>query len=198
MILQKLVDMIDMGRIAIGKDYKEMRICELGDQRMKWHPLQTGKRYLIEEKGVAEHISIDINAKNGAIPLDLTKPIDKWNNYFDMVTNFGTTEHVDNQFEVFRNIHNFTKVGGVMIHTVPIVGGWTRHCNIHYEAWAFKEIAKSMNYKVVYADNRLVDGRWKDQKEIDKTLVCAILLKSDDGAFMEENQFNTNGDIKHG
>ncbi len=55
-----------------------------------------------------------------------------------------------------------------------------------------------MNYKVVYADNRLVDGRWKDQKEIDKTLVCAILLKLDDGAFMEESLFNVNGGIKHG
>ncbi len=196
MILQKLVDLMDIACVAINKNYNEIRICELGDQRMKWHPLLTGKRYLTEEKKVIEHISIDINAQNGAVPLNLAAPINKWNNYFDLVTNFGTTEHVGNQFEVFRNIHNFTKIGGAMIHTVPIVGGWLRHCNIHYEPWFFTDLANLLNYKIVYAENRIVDGRWRNQTEIDKTLVCAILIKEKDTPFIQENKFNIKQGIK--
>lgn len=187
---------MDIACHAMNKSYKDIRVCELGDQRMKWHPLLTGKRYLTEEKGVIEHISIDINAQHGAIPLNLAALIDKWSNYFDLVTNYGTTEHVNNQFEVFRNIHNFTKVGGAMIHTVPIVGGWAKHCSIHYEPYFFTDLAIILNYRVVYAQNRIVDGRWKNQAEIDKTLVCAVLIKEKNVSFVSENEFNDMSGIK--
>jgi len=194
MILQKVADLMDIACDAINKKYNEIRVCELGDQRMKWHPLLTGKKYLMEEKGVIEHISIDTNARNGAIPLDLASPIDKWNGYFDFVTNYGTTEHVYNQFEVFRNIHNFTRVGGAMIHTVPIIGGWAKHCNIHYGPRFFVDLAGLLNYNVAYAENRIVDGRWRNQPEIDKTLVCAVLIKKEDNIFVSmENFLNLKG-----
>lgn len=92
----------------------------------------TGKNFC-ESRG-AEHISFDINEKDGALKCDLSKPMDiKWEFYFDIVTNCGTTEHVLNQYQVFKNIHNICKPNGIMIHSIPLVGYWRRHCTFHYK-----------------------------------------------------------------
>lgn len=39
---------------------------------------------------------------------------------YDLVTNFGTTEHVMDQVRAFRTIHDLTKVGGLIFHVIPI------------------------------------------------------------------------------
>ena len=93
MILKEIVHLMDVALEAMNKNYKEILVCELGNQRMKWNRHRTGKVYLTD-KGVLEHVSIDMNGQNGALKLNLGAPIDKWRNYFDMVTNYGTTEHV--------------------------------------------------------------------------------------------------------
>src|ERR1700749_4780572 len=68
-----------------------------------------------------DYMTIDIDNTPDSIPLDL--------NYddvpselrlsFDLVTNLGTTEHVANQLNAFKVIHDLTRVGGVMFHDVP-------------------------------------------------------------------------------
>ena len=37
-----------------------------------------------------------------------------------MVTNCGTTEHIEQQYEVFKNLHNCAKVGCFFINSVPL------------------------------------------------------------------------------
>ena len=39
---------------------------------------------------------------------------------YDLVTNFGTTEHVMDQMRAFRTIHDLAKVGGIIFHAMPI------------------------------------------------------------------------------
>ena len=39
---------------------------------------------------------------------------------YDLVTNFGTTEHVFDQVKCFRAIHDLTKIGGIMFHVLPL------------------------------------------------------------------------------
>src|ERR1041384_5416258 len=57
---------------------------------------------VFEAMGI-RHVSVDWNGKDGALPLDLRQPLNLGR--FDMVTNFGTSEHVeDNQKAVWRNI----------------------------------------------------------------------------------------------
>ena len=64
------------------------------------------------------HVSVDLNAQNGAMPMDLREPIHFGT--FDMVTNIGTSEHVvDKQDVVWKNIVKSTKVGGVTICCLP-------------------------------------------------------------------------------
>jgi len=71
------------------------------------------------------HVSVDWNGRDGALKLDLRKPIDLGT--FDMVTNIGTTEHVSEQAPVWRNICEAMHVGSVLISTTPIEGHWWWH-----------------------------------------------------------------------
>jgi hypothetical protein len=71
-----------------------LRMVELGNQFMKGIKIETGKiakDYFIS-KGF-DHTSIDINGKDGAIPISLNKEIinNSLIKSFDILTNFGTT-----------------------------------------------------------------------------------------------------------
>lgn len=68
-----------------------------------------------------KHTTIDLDTRHDAIPLDLNtdqvpEPLRR---QFDLVINTGTTEHVANQAQAFRIIHDLTRKGGVMFHDVP-------------------------------------------------------------------------------
>ena len=39
-----------------------------------------------------------------------------------MVTNFGTTEHIANQLQSFKIIHDLAAPGALMLHVVPAGG----------------------------------------------------------------------------
>lgn len=116
------------------------RIIELGNQhfhtndaRMDSHcGTHVAKRWA-ESLGI-EHVSIDTNGLDGALALDLSKPI-----YgvepADIVTNFGTSEHVgiEGQDQCFANIRDLCKPGGVMLHAIPLVGYWPGHSDVDYD-----------------------------------------------------------------
>jgi len=190
MILKELFDLLDVAKKSINAEYKGMKICELGNQLMKWSKYLTGKKYFIDQ-GVAEHISIDINGKDGAIRIDLSKPVDKWHNYFDMVTNFGTAEHVSNGiYEAFMNIHNFTRPGGVMINVGPIRGGCPWHSPYHYDADFFNKLSKIAKYRYVLGQTRMTAGRRGfSRTELDKSFVCAVMVKEIDSPFVSKEDF---------
>ena len=84
-----------------SKRNRKKWMLELGNQRIRNNVQKeykikeiTGKQYF-ESLGVI-HYSIDKNGKDGAIPLNLSKPITDnfWLNKFDIGTNFGTLEHI--------------------------------------------------------------------------------------------------------
>jgi len=123
---KKYINYIEKNSNKIIGGLKGKSMLELGDQVLRGMKrittLKTGKEYFSNE-GV-NHISIDLNGKRGSLKHDLSKPIinPNWINYFDIITNLGTTEHVEpqsSQYECFRNIHNFLKVGGIVIHILP-------------------------------------------------------------------------------
>jgi SAM-dependent methyltransferase len=67
---------------------------------------------------------------------------------FDLVVNAGTTEHVANQANAFRAIHDLTKVGGVMYHEVP-AGGMVDHGLISYHPKFFVRLVAQNDYRVL-------------------------------------------------
>ena len=64
---------------------------------------------------------------------------------FDLVTNCGTSEHVMNQYNVFKVMHDLTRHNGVIYHAVPI-GGYTNHGLINYTLKMFTAVSKANNY----------------------------------------------------
>jgi hypothetical protein len=189
MILEEVVDLLDLALKESNLSYKGIKICELGDQRMKWRPEGTAKNYLLG-LGVAEHISIDINGKHGALKIDLSKAIDKWKEYFDLVTNFGTLEHVENGiYEGFKNVHNFTKVGCAMIHDGPVFGGCPWHSPYHYYPEFFKKLCSINDYKLIMTEVRVVNGSRKCRTDLDRSLVCAVIIKKSNNPFCSKEDF---------
>ena len=70
------------------------------------------------------HVSVDMNGKDGALPKDLRQPLKLGT--FDMVTNFGTTEHVapgdrDGQTACWRNICQAMHMGSVLVSNRKIL-----------------------------------------------------------------------------
>ena len=189
MILKSVFDLLEMSCKAIGMEYKDISMCELGDQRMKWNKWQTGKKYF-EGKGIKEHISLDLNGRRGALAINLSKIVSDWKNHFDIVTDYGTAEHVKGIYECFCNIHNFTREGGVMIHTVPISGGWKGHSPYHFKDWFFSKLAEENGYKSILNEVRVLPpcrGRVE-------SLVCSVLIKESDTPFISKEDFiNING-----
>jgi SAM-dependent methyltransferase len=68
---------------------------------------------------------------------------------FDLVTNFGTTEHLINQLQAMRTIHDFAKPGGLMYHDLPL-GGYHTHGYFSYNPMLFQHLAQANSYEILY------------------------------------------------
>ncbi len=158
-------------------------MLELGNQELEASSSErTAKRYF-ETRGV-NHTSIDLNGLDGAIVVDLSKPSDRldWIGHFDVVTNCGTTEHVDPrdaQYEAFRNIHTWLRPGGIAIHVLPDVhaleeyGTWRGHCENYYSKEFVEMLAKANSYEIL------------DMQFLNNVLIFC-LRKSGDIPFMDD------------
>jgi hypothetical protein len=97
------------------------------------------------------YASIDIDGSPGSIPLDLnydevpTEFIGK----YDVVTNFGTTEHVANQLQSFKIVHDLATPGGLMLHVLPSSGG-LNHGLVSYNPKFFWMLGRSNGYKIAF------------------------------------------------
>jgi hypothetical protein len=96
-----------------------------------------------------DYISYDITEAPHSRLLDLNfhdvPSADKQSALF--VTNFGTTEHVANQLNAFRAIHDLLKVGGVAIHIVPFTG-MLNHSLFNYHPKFFFSLIVNNRYRL--------------------------------------------------
>jgi hypothetical protein len=76
-----------------------------------------------------EVVQLDLNGLNGALPLDLCAELTAADigGAVDLVTNFGTTEHVEDQAACWANVDRFLKVGGTLLSTTPLAGEMPHH-----------------------------------------------------------------------
>jgi hypothetical protein len=97
------------------------------------------------------YASIDIDGSPGSIPLDLNYdevPAELVGKY-DVVTNFGTTEHVANQLQSFKIIHDLATAGAIMLHVLP-AGGTPNHGLVSYNPKFFWMLGRSNGYKIAF------------------------------------------------
>jgi hypothetical protein len=170
---------------AARLDYQNLRLCELGNQYFvdPGEEVHLAKR-VYSSWGV-DHVSIDLNGENGSLVIDLDKPVPSTLvGRFDVVTNYGTLEHVNNQFQAFKNVHDMCRVGGVMIHTLTPLGHWPGHGRYYYSQEFVIQLAKGCDYAIISLAQR---NCYADRScGSDKELIFAAYLKSCDSYFSQE------------
>ena len=102
------------------------------------------------EKAGMKYDAIDIADGYGTTILDLnhTPAPPHFVGAFDLVLNFGTTEHLLNQYNAFRVMHDSTKVGGYIVNSLPAVG-YSDHGYITYTPRFFFDLAGYNEYELV-------------------------------------------------
>jgi SAM-dependent methyltransferase len=91
--------------------------------------------------------AIDLNGTEAAWRHDLNQALPVAET-FDVVTNFGTSEHVFDQAQLFRSVHALTRPGGVMLHAVPHQGG-PDHGFYNYHPTLFHDLAAANGYRIL-------------------------------------------------
>jgi len=94
-------------------------------------------------------ISMDIDPRHGGRAWDLGKPLVGWAAMFGVLFNGGTGEHIDDQAAFWRNCHRIVRPGGVMIHVVPLIGGWAGHSPWLYTRYFLRQLAQCNGYDVL-------------------------------------------------
>ena len=102
------------------------------------------------EKAGMRYDSLDIAAGYRTTIVDLNRAAlpGSLRTKFDLVLNFGTTEHILNQLNCFKVIHDAAKVGGYIYHSVPAVG-YVDHGYITYTGRCFFDVAGYNEYELV-------------------------------------------------
>jgi SAM-dependent methyltransferase len=105
--------------------------------------------------GASRYRSLDLGDPRAEYSFDLNYPLPGGVGKFDIVTNFGTTEHVFNIGQSFANIHGLLKEGGLQLHTLATYG-FIDHGFYNVHPCVFLDMAKANSYEVVdfvYCDN---------------------------------------------
>jgi len=123
------------------------RMIELGRKKTKIDGEWITYKNFFEKWGM-DHVSIDIQGGYGSLALDLTKPIEI--DPADIVTNFGTTEHVRDQAACWRNVNSMVKVGGVLASMTPLPGDWWWHGDYYPTPEFYVQFALMNGYVVEY------------------------------------------------
>jgi|TARA_B110000881_G_scaffold127095_1_gene111628 hypothetical protein len=142
-----------------------LKMLELGNQVIKPDkriPETTGKAYYTRLG--YEHTSVDLNGLDGALVKDLSnlEHFTEFQNYFDVITNAGTIEHVEpyeSQHTAFLNVHNSLKTGGIAIHIGPELGTTKPgHCQYYYDLPFWDNITEHSDYDFL---GTCVLSRWR-------------------------------------
>lgn len=135
--------------------------------------------------GIKTYKAIDSNGLDNALEFDLNEDIREtygFNQQYDLVTNFGTSEHCFDQFSVFRNAHNLCKVGGMMIGIVPFQG-YIDHGFNNYQPLFFHDLAAANDYDLIGLKwNFVTEGFYPHcVLPYDKEMITAIAKKVKQG-----------------
>lgn len=122
-------------------------MIELGNQHMHLAGLPPVAKRYFEKLGFC-HISLDLNGEDGAVSWDLAKPFDL-KCQADVVTDFGTSEHVWDLYACLENMHRHLRRGGRIIAANPEPGSWPGHGYWYRTQEFYRELARLAAYEVI-------------------------------------------------
>lgn len=95
---------------------------------------------------ISKHDAVDLHGTSLAKKYDLNEPL-PFDDKYDIAINFGTAEHVFNQYQFHKNLHNATDVDGFIFHSMPNQGCYD-HGFYNFQPTFFFDIAEHNKYKV--------------------------------------------------
>jgi hypothetical protein len=162
----------------------EMKILELGDQLMDIGEETQFQRSDEFYKSIGLNIAtVDIHGKNRAIAIDLSKESNAVFNV-DLLTDFGTVEHVFNLYNALLNCHNWTKESGLMIHANPKTGTYKGHGVSFFTMEFWEQLALACNYHLLEVGEKSPYSEENPDKE-----VIAVLRKLNSDPFIAKEVF---------
>ncbi|KKN67207.1 hypothetical protein LCGC14_0463800 [marine sediment metagenome] len=175
------------------------QMLELGNQTIYFGDDYGKPAKPMFEKMGFEHISIDLNGEDGAFKLDLGKKWKLWKKLcdisilfppsnFDIVTDFGTSEHVKNIYNCWFNKYNFCKTGGYIISENPKTGNWKGHGHWYCTEEFYRNLAKAQGYEIIELGEHPAMGNTTDGWNI-----YCVLKKIKSSSFITKAQFNKLG-----
>lgn len=153
----------------------DKNIAELGAQVIYGDEWEIYPRVYFRDKFKDLNItSIDITGENNSVIINLSLPIsDEFIRKFDIVTNFGTSEHVQDQFNCWKNIFNMLVVDGIVISEIPKIGFLPKHCKYYFDENTFKSLEDDFD---------ILEITDRNYNYNDKLIYC-VLKKIHDGQF---------------
>ncbi len=188
--LKYIEEMLEIAGCDIG-----YRACQLGNCGLR----NTAKDYL----GVGSRIrklsqflgyngfevtKIDFDGRKKALPIDLGMSIEDESllGSFDLIIGYALIEHIENQYELFKNIHNLCRVGGMVILNGPAVGYYPGHGTWKYDFEFFRNLFLLCEYQALDArimplKHHMVPGRF--------CVIYASYIKTESSIFVEKEKF---------
>jgi len=162
----------------------KLDIIELGYQEINQDDECSGKKFnparlrgLYKNKFKTWR-TLDLCGGKGIELFDLSK-LTSEKNCADIIINYGTVEHVEEeigQYNCWINLHNMLRVKGLVIHALPIVGTWNGHCRWYYDLEFFNYFEK-YGYEIIK-----LEKTWHD-------LVFCKMIKVEKIPFMSYEEF---------
>lgn len=109
--------------------------------------VQTTKGFY-ENLGFSKYLALDVNQRMDAMVCDLNYPVERIGR-FDLVTDNGTGEHLFNQYQVWKNHHDLTKVGGVLLKIMPFKD-WVNHGFYNFNPIVYRDVAAANDYQWLF------------------------------------------------
>jgi len=160
------------------------KVCELGAQNLYDAPYPNpmyADIWYRERK--MEYQCIDLNKENNALPIDLERSECKLEPV-EWVTDFGTSEHIRNYFNVWKYKHDLCKEGGLIISENPKTGNWPKHGFNYTSVDFYKVLARLMRYEIIKIGEHPAMGNVTNGWN-----VYCILRKTKDNEFIKEKEF---------
>lgn len=112
--------------------------------------------------GLTKYSCVDLNGQHDAIPLDLNFPLENKALYgqYDLVTDYGSNEHVFNVAEAYRTMHRLCKPGGLLVIGQAVYNG---NGYYRFDPSFFEGLAAANGYKILFSSYVIYLGRYGEE-----------------------------------
>lgn len=143
LLIDQFTDLAEARRVELKAELDAVL-----SQRPATEPFDICKVFYKLVFNYSDYLAVDLHGSEKALRLDLNEPLDLPRHAWDLVTNIGTTEHVFNQYQAFKSLHELARPGGLILHSLPNQGCFD-HGFFNYHPTFFYDLAIANAYEIV-------------------------------------------------